>query len=468
MKFTPRWPIYGYIISLGKFLSFEQSPWYVDFPYAFFLMRLSNFDQEMQSKNAGKCVLQKYRKELLKIVENANNEFSKTMFEDVSQEKFDPADLNFMRLRMSEKKRNDKKLKLSFELDWEKFVKFTTNFAALEIPIWRKYEYLRLCQTNISGVSYKHFSSNTVYYSVKRDSYSFRQSSFNTINKIRSKLTPFEAPTKGDEFEYVTSFLVPHIQSFLDLLTIHVSYGFVTSCYREMRHFLENLYFTYLEDLLWIRSSMATMRDHYMSTVLSFSGQWFETLKRQENMGRIEEKYVFSLKNLRKAIEKLIPAEQYTNSKKAKIVKLISRKVTMPILLTMLSIEENDVPDVLKGQVIDFDRNNFKSHAKQDLDDILELIQLPDVEKKVITEAFTKILKELTKGISPIPSPTGLGQLVSFITSWQDMSVIYDDYSFFTHTYSANWELYPNQSVFTQMLLSLELERMSTLLDLIL
>lgn len=468
MKLNPTWPIYGYIVSLGKFVSFDKSPWYVDFPYAFFLMRLSNFDQERQSMNSGKCDLQKYRKELLIIVENANNEFAKTMFEDVSGEKIDPADLNFMRLRTTEKKRNDKRIKLLFELDWEKYVRFTTQFAAMEIPIWRKYEYLRLCQTNISGVSYKHFSSNTVYYTVKRDSYSFRQKSFSTINKIRSKLTPFERQTKDDEFEYVTSFLVPHIQSFLDLLTIHVSYGFVTSCYREMRHFLENLYFTYLEDLLWIRSSMATMRDHYMSTVLSFSGQWFETLKRQENMGRIEEKYIFSLKNLRKAIEKLVPAEQYSNGKKARIVNLIARNVTMPILLTMLSIEENDVPDVLKGQIMDFDRNDFKSHAKQDFDEILELVQLPDGEKEVISEAFTEKLKKLTIGISPIPSPTGLGQLVSLIADWHDMSVIYDDYSFFTHTYSANWELYPNQSVFTQMLLSLELERMSTLLDLIL
>lgn len=441
---------------------FEQTPWYVDVPYTFFFSRLYEKKEIVNRLLNSDLTISGKLLGLKTIVSRINERFLEVMCSQVTNNKIDRKWLDFVRLVIIEQRERSRKITLDFEIDWEKFWHFLQEFSSLDLKLWMKYEYLRLCQIPSEGVHIRSFTFSYVKNSVKKASVDFLHLSIDIVNSLIETIDEAFVQTVNDSGS-VMYFFVPQAISEFYILREIISKGHVTIFYRETRYFLENLYFTYLEDILWKRSSMH--REEVMSIILSISRAWLDSFRSRNNENK-DENHIIDLKKLLRKLSSLFPDNNgFSKSKIRKLSEQLSKNITMPVMLGLLSVNEEFVPGGLRNILIDLNAKNFKGYALEDFENMTSKLSVPSDLKADLRRRFIHIIEGKDLVFPAFPTPSTLGQLVSNFLGERDFNDIYDDYSFFVHAYTGNWEPIPFNSVLSQMILTYELQRVNTLID---
>jgi len=468
MKRENRWPFFGSIIfsnpyfKLGKL---SHTP-YVDTPITF----IYGFLSEIQK------LTKRYQNEQKRLYSEAielKNHFNKKFEEEYG---------DWLSLRLTLLPFGKKTFGIQVRVKWDKFHSFLENFAKSDnISLEEKYLYLTLCRYfAIPIVNRQPLESVLNRERLERVQNSVRELCEKDIEGIHSKTKDLLIKLEGAKLglftiskrkniknamiELATLEYFPEMTSTLQGIDVLAQNGLLTSCYREMRKILENLYWVVFDDLLLLRL-LKDAEKIKGADIFSFEIPYRSGSKKWQEWARSNNATLSHLGELKKKIRPF--AESITlygrmkeyNWGKEKITNALMDNLSYSSFLLFTGIEKpQDELDFIPSYAI----KTLQEFAKKDLKNAIRQLKGKSPSKsdeKLIEELLKIKSNQFGKFVIPsYPSNEFVIQLVSKMLGLKGIDKkYYGRYSYFVHSYGTSWQVFPFSSVLEFKILKYEL-----------
>jgi hypothetical protein len=427
------WPLFGVRPSDNPYFKIEGEAHraYVDVPNLLITQFLTELD----------FLSEKYGDNLEKLYADANK--LKDEFNDVIKEIAG----KWLSISIIKEMRSKKPFGIRIRIEWDLFQKFLKDFAKKDISLAEKYRYLSMCRSEITfmrNIPQKELMEERV-----------KSVSKYCIQEIDATITYFIDRLEKRRKKYREKLLLkskirPLLLAYLPdmILTFKVirnciKEGAISTCYREMRKILETLSWVIVDDILLFKKNKDYRKKFEIMPPLRVpSKEWYEWAR---NKGLIAK----SLSSLFKPLQVIIKeiGERYKIERR-KVEKSLFNSMTYPFFLALLGVEEK-LPDKLEGLVPSYEIGVLKPFIKETLTQLIS-----QLKRTILTNSDNEFIEELTKNvignrssiIMRYPSNSFIIQLLEKI-SGLDLHSLYEEYSYFVHSYDEAWQFYPFSSV---------------------
>ena len=222
-----------------------------------------------------------------------------------------------------------------------------------------------------------------------------------------------------------------------------------------MRKILECISWVILDDLLLYRGAEYHWVEDYIPPLRMPNRRWYEWARKKGLMIR-------GLNELEKKIKIVAnTVAKELNIRSSDIKKITYKKLTYPLFILLLGRKVNSIRIESNVFIPVFKSKHFIKYCKDHLRDILiESIGKGKIIKndEIVEEIIAKLTGNTKLLVFPYPSTSFIIQLISKITKINLIS-LYNEYSYFVHTYDKAWQIYPFSSVLEFKILKHELNR---------
>jgi len=451
-----RWPSYGIIQLNNPYYKLESRNPYIDVPNYFIGYFLSDI-QELTERY--EWDQERLYKKIIALKDRYNNEFEKEYGD-------------WLRLIIKKSPSSKKPFGIQWRLKWDKFHSFLENYSQdNEISLEYKYQYIALCRLFLIPI----VNRGSIESILDEDRLGRLQNNVREICKneideihlnVKNLLTGLQQIKLGlfsiskrkilkDNFlELGTLMYFPEMTTTLQGIDFLAQNGLLTSCYREMRKILENLYWVIFDDLLILK-----LLNNFGNTGIptgdipapSYRGankKWQEWARSNKatliHLGELKEKIQF----LSKDIYLYGRIKEYNWGKK-KITNALLDNLSYSSFLLLTGLEKpKDEIDFM----VPYEVKNLKGFAKEDLKSTLKQVKgnkLSKSDERFIEELIKRESDQLSKFIVPsYPSNDFVIQFVNKILHVGNINDrYYGRYSYFVHSYGTSWQIIPFSSV---------------------
>mgnify|MGYP005633455559 CR=1 FL=1 len=429
-----QWPLFGIIATFDPRFKIEGELHnvYVDMPNAFieqFLHKLSS----LSSKYAND--LETLYKEAIKLRDEFNEEFTKQFG-------------NWYKILLRKERFGKRRLGVKAKINWTLFQQFLNDLAEEDIPLENKYRYLSLCRSGITWMKEeprKELCEERVREIAKKDINVIVAEINDLINRLR------QARRRHRNRLLIRRKIQPLLLAYFPemILTLQVirncvSKGAISTCYREMRKILESLSWVVVDDILLFRRNDNGYPGRFFVPPLRMpSKEWYEW-SRNKNL------IIKSLSDLTKSLESIVKKirDKYGWTKR-KIERAIFDNMTYPLFLVSIGVSRQ-IPANLKLAIPSYEVKPFKPVIAKNIENVifqLKSDRLSNSDREFVKELTELLIEGKSPTITiPYPSTSFVIQLMEKLSKLNLMR-LYDEYSYFVHSYDEAWQLYPFSSV---------------------
>jgi len=263
------------------------------------------------------------------------------------------------------------------------------------------------------------------------------------LERTRKKLTRISK--RNDAHLMVLFYLLQMVES-LRALKFLIERGCISSCYREMRYILENLAWNMMADILLFRELKETREiGLFINPYAEVAKEWFEEAKKL----RATINNINDFKKMTKKFLDEIDVKENIDKLEEVIFHNISYSIFL--LLTGRFLHEEEKKKISKEFIPIYTTSDLLKIAKRRLESIFK------DQPKIVNGFLTKFSKQ-DDIIPSYPSTTFVLSFIDRLFSTK-LQYMYDEYSFFTHSYFASWHIIPFSSVLEFKILKEEIKK---------
>jgi hypothetical protein len=459
------WPFFGTIVFSDPYFKLGSRTPYIDAPSGF----IGNFLSEIQEiTKKYKANQEKLYDEAIKL-KNRYNEYFEKNYGD------------WLRLRVTSLRFGEKPFGIQVRIKWNKFYSFLEDFAKRDdISLEEKYLYLTSCRYSAIPIMNRQPLEKVLDKKrLERVQDSVREICKKDIGGIRSKIRDLLAQLervkiglfniskrKSVTIELATLEYFPEMVSTLQGIDILAQNGLLTSCYREMRKILENLYWVVSNDILLLKLLKNAERIEgndiiFIPTYREISKAWHEWARNNNA----------TLSHIKELKEKIQPFAEFIrlygrmkeyNWGKEKITDTLIDNLSYSSFLLFTGIEELEDEEDEIDFIPSYETKTLQMLAEEDLKNTIWQLKggsLSKSDEKLVKESLKMEIGRLGKSIVPLyPSNEFVIQFVSKSLHLGDIYTrYYERYSYFVHSYDTSWQIFPFSSVLEFKILEYEL-----------